>query len=310
MPITLTPASSAAPAATARASKTHPPAVTTTLSWLARAARESLVHFLLLGGLVFAASESVEHYTTRYRVAVAPDRIDRLTETYRQQFGQDPTKSQLKTLVDNYVREEIEYRESLALGLDRDDEIVRRRLVQKYEFLQQDLQSLDTPSDATLRAFYTQHQGSYGQPERRAFTQVYFSPDKGDDGLAHDRATEELPRLRASGVDRAPQAGDVFSGPSDLADLSQGDAERLFGSSELSQKLYTAPQGQWVGPYKSGFGWHLLRVTGITPARPQPYEAVAARVLDDWRAAQREAINAKSLAALRSKYNVVVEAAK
>lgn len=278
--------------------------------WLRKAAREPLVHFILIGAALFAASETIEHYTTRYRVVVTPERVDRLKDTFRQQFGQAPTDGQLHTLVDNYVREEIEYRESLALGLDSDDEIVRRRLVQKYEFLQQDLQSLQTPSDATLHAWYSDHQAAYGEPERRAFTHVYFTPDKGDDGLALERAKEALPRLIASHAERAPEAGDVFPGPSDLADLTQGDAERLFGASALSHELFTARPGEWVGPFHSGFGWHLVRVTGVTPAKPQPYEAVATRVLDDWRAAQREKINGDTLAKLRKSYNVVVEAAK
>ena len=138
--------------------------------WLKRAAREPFVHFLLLGAALFLASETVEHFATQYRVVVTPERVARLADTYRQQFGQEPSATQLKTLVDNYIKEEIEYRESTALGLDRDDEIVRRRLVQKYEFLQQDLQTLEDPSEQTLRAFYAAHAPNYGQPATRGFT--------------------------------------------------------------------------------------------------------------------------------------------
>ena len=276
-------------------------------AWVREAAREPFLHFILLGAAIFAASETVEHYTTQYRVVLPPDRITQLTQTYEQQFGTAPTQVQLKTLVDNYIKEEIEYRESLALGLDRDDEIVRRRLVQKYEFLQQDLQSLDDPSQATLKAYYTAHAADYGEPARRTFTHVYFSPDVAGDADAQRRATAELKRLQASQASRAPSDGDAFPGPSDVADLNAADADRLFGSSDLSRDIFTVPQGQWVGPFRSGFGWHLIRVSAASPASAKPFEAVAPQVLEDWKAAQRGGLNAKTYAALRAKYNVVVE---
>ncbi len=278
--------------------------------WLKAAAREPFVHFILLGALMFTASETVEHFTTQYRVAVGPDRVARLIDTYRQQFGQDPSATQLKTLVDNYVKEEIEYRESLALGLDRDDEIVRRRLVQKYEFLQQDLQTLEDPSEQTLKAWYAAHLSNYGEPEKRSFTQVYFSPDNGGDAAAHARAEAELKKLNGENAERAPGDGDVFPGPTDLVDFNPDDTARLFGQSDLSRDLFTAKVGQWAGPFRSGFGWHLVRVTDARSQTTQPYEAVAARVLDDWKASQRDTLNAKGFATLKAKYNVVIEGAK
>lgn len=278
--------------------------------WLKTAAREPLLHFVLLGGAIFAASETIEHFTTQYRVVITPDRIQQLKDTYVLQYGTAPTPTQLQNLVGGYVKEEIEYRESLLLGLDRDDEIVRRRLVQKYEFLQQDLQSLDDPSDQTLRAYYAAHAGSYGQPQTRSFTQVYFSPDNGSEDQAEHRAEAELKKLNASGAARAPDDGDAFPGPTDLADLNAGDTERLFGTSDLSRAVFTARPGAWAGPFRSGFGWHLIRVTGDKPATVQPYDQVASRVLDDWRASQRETLNTKTYATLKARYNVVIEAAK
>ncbi len=278
--------------------------------WLRQALREPLLHFVLLGGVIFAASETIEHFTTQYRVVITPDRIQQLKDTYALQFGTAPTPSQLQNLVNGYVREEIEYRESVALGLDRDDEIVRRRLVQKYEFLQQDLQSFDDPSDKTLHAYYAAHGDAYGQPATRSFTQVYFSPDNGGEDKARQRAEAELKKLNASGAARAPDDGDAFPGPTDLADLNTGDTERLFGTSDLSRAVFTAKSGTWAGPFRSGFGWHLIRVTGEKAGTVQPYDQVATRVLDDWRASQRETMNAKSFATLKAKYNVVVEAAR
>ena len=278
--------------------------------WFRQALREPLLHFVLLGAAIYGVSETIEHFITQYRVVVTPERIQQLRDTYALQFGTAPTPTELKNLVNGYVREEIEYRESLALGLDRDDEIVRRRLVQKYEFLQQDLQSLDDPSDKVLRAYYTAHPQAYGDPQKRSFTQVYFSPDNGGEDAAEHRAEAELKKLKASGVARAPDDGDAFPGPTDLADLDASDTERLFGTSDLSRAVFTARPGEWVGPFRSGFGWHLIRVTGEKASSVQPYGQVAPRVLDDWRASQRDTLNAKTFATLKAKYNVVVEEPK
>ncbi len=275
-------------------------------NWLKAAAREPLLHFVLLGAAIFATSETIEHFTTQYRVVVTPERIQQLRDTYALQYGTAPTAGQLQNLVNGYVKEEIEYRESLLLGLDRDDEIVRRRLVQKYEFLQQDLASLDDPSDQTLRAYYAAHPDAYGQPATRSFTQVYFSPDKGGEAAAESRAQVELKKLNALNLARAPDDGDAFPGPTDLSDLDAADTERLFGTSDLSRAVFTARQGQWAGPFRSGFGWHLIRITGETAQSVAPYDQVASRVRDDWRASQRDTLNTKTFATLKARYNVVV----
>jgi hypothetical protein len=150
--------------------------------------REPLLHFLVAGSLLFGIAEGIEHYRSQYRITVSAEDRTRIAETYRQQYGSVPGDQELDTLLRNFVKEEILYREAVALGLDRGDEIVRRRLAQKITFLQQDLGLLETPTEDELRNYYAAHRDLYTERPRRSLTQIYFSPDAGgDDARTHAR---------------------------------------------------------------------------------------------------------------------------
>ena len=267
--------------------------------------REPLFHFLVAGAIIFGLAEAVEHHFSRYHIVVTPQQQLRILESYRQQYGALPSPEQRDTLLRNFVKEEILYREALALGLDRDDEIVRRRLAQKFGFLQQDLAMLAEPAAAELERFYADSREVYAEHERRAFTHVYFSPDKGGDEAARSRAVALLSALRGGGADRASDRGDVFPGVSELPEIDADTAERLFGRSDLVSRIYSAPIGEWVGPYRSGYGWHVFRVSSRTPGRQLPYAEVAQRVRQDYQDSRRTALNERALADVAAKYTVV-----
>lgn len=267
--------------------------------------REPLFHFLVAGALIFGVAEAAEHHYSQYRIVVSPQQQLRVAESYRQQYGALPTPEQRDTLLRNFVREEILYREALALGLDRDDEIVRRRLAQKFGFLQQDLALLEEPAAADLERFYADNRDAYAQRERRAFTHVYFSPDKGGDEAARGRAETLLQVLRSGAAGPAVDGGDVFPGVNEVPEIDADTAERLFGRSDLVSRIYSAPLGEWVGPYRSGYGWHVFRVSSRTPGRQLPYAEVAQRVRQDYQDSRRTALNERALADVAAKYTVV-----
>ena len=224
--------------------------------------------------------------------------------SYQQQFGELPTSAQLKELIDRRIREEIYLREGLALNLERDDEIVRRRIVQKYEFLQTDLAAPADPDPAVLQQWYEKNRLRYLTPERVAFTQVYFSPDMHGDQAARLRALQVLAKLRATHVSRAPDTGDAFPGPSDVGALTPEEATRLLGDSELSHALFKVPASQWEGPFRSGFGWHLVQVTGHQPPVLPALREIHDRVLADYLEQQRQVLSERAYEKLRAKYTV------
>lgn len=275
-----------------------------TLRGLARAAlHDPFVHFVVLGVVIFAAMQLLRPTTQDVRITVRPDRI---AQTFERQYGRYPAAAELSELIDRYVREEIYFREGLALGLQQDDEIVRRRVVQKYEFLQQDTTLLAEPDTAALQAFFDSHRAAYATDERISFTHVYFRSDGNDDTSSLARAERVKRELTAVHAQRAPQAGDAFAELYDYAGLGADGLTRLFGSYPIVAAALHAPVGEWSGPFRSGYGWHLVLVTDKSPATTPPFEQVRGEVRDDFIAAERERRAATTLAELRKKYVIEV----
>jgi hypothetical protein len=258
----------------------------------------------VLGFLIWGGSEYFNVHRDRYTIHLGPTERQRIVATYLQQFGQLPTPEQIQGLIDRYIREEIFLREGLALHLEKDDEIVRRRIVQKYEFLQTDLTVLDSPRPGVLDRWFDQNKLRYLTPDRIAFAHVYFSPDKGGEAAAKSRAGNALKTLRRNHTSSTPDLGDAFPGPSDVSALAPDEAMRLFGQSELSADLFKAPVGQWTGPYRSGYGWHLIYVTGHFPSVLPSLSEIRDRVLADYMDEERRALNEQAYEKLRARYAV------
>ena len=265
--------------------------------------RDPFVHFLLLGLAIFAGTRLLGPATHEQRITISPERI---AQTFERQYGRYPAAAELSELIDRYVREEIYFREGVALGLQQDDEIVRRRVVQKYEFLQQDTTLIAEPDTAALQAFYDSHRDAYAIDERISFTHVYFRSDGNDDASSLGRAERVKRELTASHARRAPQAGDAFAELYDYSGLGADGLTRLFGSYPIVAAALHAPVGEWSGPFRSGYGWHLVLVTDRSPATTPPFERVRADVREDFMAAERERRAAATLAGLRKKYVIEV----
>lgn len=272
---------------------------------LGRLAREPFLQFLALGLLVFLARGWSGGTPERYHVTLGPADVRRLATGYEWQFGRPPTAAELGHLVDRHIEEEILYREGVALGLDRDDEIVRRRVVQKLQFLQEDTALVPEPDDAALRAYRARHADRYREPARATFRHLYFSPDDGGTPAARARAAAALapPTIAAAGP--SPAGGDPFPGRDRYAAIDAAGLARLFGDSELSRTLFALAPREWHGPLQSGYGWHLVFVETLEPARARPFADVRDRIRADYVDEQRQAVNAAALAAIKAKYVVL-----
>jgi parvulin-like peptidyl-prolyl isomerase len=279
---------------------------------LGRWLREPLLQFLSIGLALFVV------YALRHPAAGARPRSDRieLTGDDLRQIGfawvaqgrPVPSPDELRSLVDARVREEILYREALALGLDRDDAIVRRRMAQKMEFLFEDVAKLREPTADELRAWFQAHAGRFALPARVTFRHAYFSPDRRG-ARARDDAAEALARLAGRAVD-APEVaalGDRFMFQDYYGDRTPDDVAKTFGPA-FARAVFEAAPGVWAGPVESGYGWHLVWVDGVTPARVPQLEEVGSEVHAAWIEEQRTDIRKKAFEAMRARYEVVLPA--
>ena len=267
-------------------------------------AAEPLVHFTAAGFVLFVAATVYQRQTDAHRIVITPAHVAQLENQYALQFGARPDAATLDALIKRDVHDEILFREGQALKLGQDDEIVRRRIVQKMQFLMQDLNAPGEPNDAQLRTYYDAHAAHYATPQRATFSHIYFSSETGGDEAARARAALVLKTL-SNTTTRAPDRGDPFP---DLYDFSAYEPEqiaRLFGHSPFAEAVETGPVGQWIGPFRSGYGWHLLFIDARQAAAGPPLSRVRDAVRADFLQDAQDATNRAAFDKLARAYHVV-----
>jgi parvulin-like peptidyl-prolyl isomerase len=272
-----------------------------------RIIREPLTHFLLLGAVLFILYASVndDRVDQVDRIVVDATQIKVLADQFQRTWMRPPTRQELAGLAEDFVKEEILYREAVALGLDQNDLIIRRRMRQKMEFLNSDLVEEQAADDATLQAYLDDNAAHFAEPERTSFEQIYFKTDE-DEATARTRATATLAQLASAPATDISTLGDATLLPPSQRLASSQDIGRVFGES-FAAHVRTAPAGQWSGPYPSAYGLHLLRVTQRTAARQPALDEIRHDVEREWYAQRRVEANEAFYQALRQRYSVDIE---
>jgi hypothetical protein len=268
--------------------------------------REPLLHFLVLGAGLFALFGVVGGPAEERpgRIVVSAAKVENLAELFERTWQRPPTRAELDGLIQDHIKEEILYREALALGLDDDDTVIRRRLRQKMEFISEDVAAQAEPTEADLRAFLAEHRERFRAPPRISFVQVYLSPERRGRDTEGD-AARLLASLSAGEADAAG-AGDPFLLEQDFRDLAAYDVERLFGR-PFAEQLAALPVGSWSGPVESPYGLHLVLVRARTEGGLPELDQVRDAVALEWRAVRRQAVNEAFYQGLRERYEVIVE---
>src|ERR1043166_161431 len=218
-----------------------------------RVLSEPLLHFLLLGAAIFAAYSFMNRKAARPdEIVVSAARIEQLAATFGQFHQRQPTDQELKELIDQYVQEESQRREGMKLGVDQDDQVIRRRLQQKLEFVATDLATADEPTDAELASWLAAHGDRFRVEERYSLRHVYFDPSKHGDRLDADvaRLTTDL-RLAGMNAD-VSGLGDSFLLPHEFSRESKTMIASKFGP-EFATDLASLKSGEWSGPIRSGY---------------------------------------------------------
>ena len=266
--------------------------------WRTRAGvllREPLLHFLIAGALVFAAVSGRPPDAGERRILVDEMVVAGLVNHHIQAFRRPPTATELDELIRDHVRSEVYYREALRLGLDRDDEVVKKRLRNKMLAIAGAEAEAAQPSDAELLALLSKDPARYALPLRYTITQRYLG--------------EDTPALRAAVANRGPTLPTApFPLPGRLVDAAAFDLAQQFGD-DFAAALATAPIGEWV-VMPSGFGLHLVKVEQRKQPPPPRLAEVRQRLENDWRSAAVRTAEDAQLKALIDSYDVVIERPK
>lgn len=268
---------------------------------------EPLVQFIILGGLLFVLVSYFQQKkdTASRNIIVDNERIRLMLLNYKTQTGNLPTKKQLDAFIENYIKEEISFREAKRMGLDKDDEIIRRRLTQKFAFLQTDLADIAPPTEADLKKFYAGNPALFSNNASVSFSHIYFSADGNSDAAAKQKSMLVLRELQQTSLTRSPEKGDRFPLQYDYTEQTKLDVQQNFGSNQMTDELFKGPLNVWLGPVQSGYGWHLIYIVKRETASELPFEAVKEDVKMKWMDSVKAAQNQKLFEQLSKKYNII-----
>jgi hypothetical protein len=269
-----------------------------------RLLREPLLHFFVLGALLFGLYAFVQRGASSKptEIIVTRGQLTNLRAQFEKVWQRAPTQQELDGLVENWVREEVFYREGLAMGLDRDDPVVRRRIGQKMEFIVDSAIPV-APTDAQLQEWLDQHPEKYSQGPTYSLRQVFFDP-----GKHGDRIDSVIATARHALESGGQALGDATMLPAELIAAETSDVERTFGGA-FAAELANLPIGAWQGPVRSGFGLHLVVVSERTAPRKPALDEVRTAVERDLLHERTQAANDAVYQRLRNLYSVRVETA-
>jgi hypothetical protein len=275
---------------------------------IARLSREPLFQFLAIGAALFALYGLVgkRNAEAPERIVVSASRIANLSDGFMRTWRRSPNEQELQGLIEDYIRDEVFYREGRAAGLDRDDVIIRRRVRQKMEFVAEDM-SAPEPSDEQLETYLASNPERFRSDDQITFHQVFLSATRRPNTIESD--SKKVASVLADAVAAADTAalGDPFLLGEEFRGLSATKVTNQFGES-FAKRVLAMEKGRWQGPVSSGFGQHFVFITERVSGSLPPLVDVRPAVRREWANARRLEAEQKLYASLRDRYEIVVEA--
>lgn len=269
--------------------------------------KEPLFHFLVVGAGLFLlyAMTANEPKNEETRIEINTVRADRMVTLWEKRWNRPPTQEEFNGLTAQYINEEVLYREALAMGLDSDDPVVRRRMAQKVKFISNDIIIIDTPSDAVLQSYLDVHASRYQLSGKVTFQHIYFNPAKHDANMEEEAKVLLVKLLQDNNGIDMQSVGDSFLHGTAFKALKVFEINRLLGK-DFTKKLFEQPVGKWTGPLVSGYGLHLVYIDSKTASKTASLEVAKQSVLEDWTTDERKKVNDTFISNLLKQYDVVV----
>ncbi len=264
--------------------------------------RDPLIHFLVIGGLLFAVLSWFDTGPDPDEIVITAAEVAEIERAASLLQGRPPTEAELERFVADTVRDEVYYRQALALGLDTDDTVVRQRLIEKMRELAENVVD-PVPPDADVEAWFEANAERFRIPEQVSFDHVFFSPRERGDAV---RADAEAARAALAGGADPAGFGDStpLGGRFEAADAAR---VRTLFDEPLTEAVFSAASGEWIGPFESGFGWHVVRVTDRAPARDPDFAEIEERVRAAYGDEQLALANEAAFEEMRDNYEIAVE---
>ena len=271
---------------------------------------DPLFHFVVLGALLFAAYAGVSKGidASVQDIIVSRSRVAHLASVFSRSWRREPSRDELNELVNDYLREEIFYREAKTMGLENDDPVIRRRLRQKLEFLEENSAAQRTPTDDELNNLLQGEPELFRKESRYSFLHVFLDPDHHRDNLFDRQASvrKALTNLN-EGADPL-QWSDRFLLSHSFVEVPADELNRIFGE-DFSAQLARLPVASWEGPIRSAYGLHFVRLTSRDQGQPPSLDEARPALLREWSERQRVKANQEAFARMRKRYRIVIEQA-
>ena len=277
--------------------------------------KEPLFQFLLIGAGLFllfgwkngpASQMGGQLASETGKIIVSRSDVDQLVATFARTWQRSPTDEEVKELIESFVRDEIYYREAVAIGLDRDDGVIRRRLRLKMEYIFENISSQVEPTDEELQAYLKNNADSYLEDPQISFRQIYINADERGKN-AEPYARHLLTELE-KGVDPGT-IGDLFLKETEVRLLFLWDIKHQYGERFVEGILEIEP-GRWQGPIRSAYGLHLVFVSELVPQRLPELSQVSEQVRRDWAVDRQKKLKDAAYVRLKERYAIIVEQPK
>ena len=271
--------------------------------------KEPILHFLLIGVLLYVTYQSFNNYLNRDKniIHVSKEEIQMLDQGWQMRWNRPPTPEEKEGLLRQNIRDKVLYRTAIKMGLDKEDMVIQRRMVQKIDYLGADIIQPPQPNEAELVAYFEEHKDEYTLPEVITMTHLFYDPDKRGDATLDD-ASKALARLNEKNDPNSNLSafGDAFMLANYFPNKTEIEIRKLFGSG-FTASVFELESGKWHGPILSGYGTHLVFVHNHEINEVPEYTDVRDLVRDDWMAEKKAELEEQYIDGLLARYEVVIE---
>ncbi|MCF6222764.1 MAG: peptidyl-prolyl cis-trans isomerase [Flavobacteriaceae bacterium] len=272
--------------------------------------KEPLFHFIIGGIMLFFIFELFGNDNTANNktIQITKGQIDLMYTHWQRQLGRLPTETELQGLIDDHIREEILMQEALAMGLDKDDIIIRRRLAQKMEFVAGDMLTVKEPTSNEIKTYYESHKNELKESGEISFLQIFFNVDKRKPETSESLASNLKYKLNGMDISDLDitKYGDQTMLRSNYPDLQSDRLSSQFGETEIVEQLLNSPLNKWVGPVSSNYGLHLIYVLNRKPGYIPEFKDVSEKIKGEMIAIRKEKLDKKFMARLREQYTIEI----